>query len=109
MNVSGGQCGVLPSKRLEHVLGDYVRAGDVGAPGGEVPPGLGEAVDRFCALAEAGNFYEFIPYRGTEQSGGTQEFVARFNVLLERCVAEAKSIGANGPSRRNGEADGSLA
>jgi hypothetical protein len=77
----------VPTARLERVLRDYFRPGDVGAPQTDPPIGIRGDVDKLCSLAEDGHFYEVIAYRGSEQSRGTQEFVARFNVALDRCVA----------------------
>lgn len=81
----------VPAEQLEHVLGDHFTAGEVGAPAGEAAPALRAEVEQLCELAEAGVFYEVIPYRGREQSRGTQEFAARFNALLQRCASEPSS------------------
>ena len=80
--------GEVPAGKLEQVLRDYFRPGDVGATRSDPEIGLSIEVAKFCELAESGHFYEVIPYRGSEQARGTEEFVARFNAALDRCVAE---------------------
>jgi hypothetical protein len=62
----------VPMARLEPVLRDYFRPGDVGAPESEPSTGIRGDVDNLCTLAEKGHFYEVIAYRGSEQSRGTQ-------------------------------------
>ena len=77
----------VPPGRLEVVFRDRARPGDVGAGADEQDGGVRADVEKFCDLARTGHFYEAIPYRGSEQSHGTQEFVARCHVMFDRCVA----------------------
>lgn len=78
----------VPATELEQVLSDHFRAGDIGAKRDQANVGVRVEVKRFYELARRGHFYEAIPYRGRERSRGTQEFVARWKVALDRCVAE---------------------
>jgi hypothetical protein len=79
---------LVPVGELKHVLGDHLRAGDFGATADEQPATLRIEVERFYELARQGYFYEETSSRGREQSRGTQEFVARWTVALDRCVTE---------------------
>lgn len=86
--------GQVPCAHLEQVLGNHFRPGDVGAPRSEPPSGIRGDVEKLCALAGMGHFYEEVPCRGREQSSGTHEFTARVNVALARCVAERETTPA---------------
>jgi hypothetical protein len=86
----------VPANRLESVLHDHARPGDIGARSDEPEPSLRSDVEQFCQLARTGHYFEEIPYRGSEQSRGTYEFVARCSVLFDRCIAE----GERTPNRR---------
>lgn len=70
-------------------LSGYASASDVGARVGEIEPALRARVERFCNHARQGHFRDEVPYRGVEESRGTQEFVARCRMYFERCVAAA--------------------
>lgn len=78
----------VPAARLETVFRDHARPGDIGAKRDQPEDSVLAEVGKFCDLARTGHFYEPIPYRGSEQSRGAQEFVARCNVLFDRCVEE---------------------
>jgi hypothetical protein len=78
----------VPATRLESVFRDRAHPGDIGARQDEPVDEVHVEVKKFCDLARKGHFYEPVPYRGSEQSRGTQEFVARCNVLFNRCVEE---------------------
>jgi hypothetical protein len=80
----------VPATRLESIFRDRARPGDIGAKQDEAEESLRSEVEKFCGLAGQGHFHEAIPYSGSEQSRGTQEFVARCNVLFGRCVTEGE-------------------
>jgi hypothetical protein len=77
----------VPVVRLERVFRDYVRPGQIGASKEQAEQGLLANVEKFYGLARRGHFYEEIPYRGSQQSRGTELFVARCNALFDRSVA----------------------
>jgi len=77
----------VPVARLERVFRDYVRPGQIGASKEQAEQGLLANVEKFYGLARRGHFYEEIPYRGSQQSRGTEFFVAQCNALFDRSVA----------------------
>ncbi len=81
----------VPAEKLERVLRDHFQPGAMGAKRDDTHTSLLIEVIKFCELAESGHFHEVIPYRGSEQSRATEEFVARFNAALDRCMAERGS------------------
>jgi hypothetical protein len=86
--------GEVSAQRLEHVLGDHLRAADVGAPKQAPRQGVLAVVERFCSLAMRGHYCEQVDYRGGQRSAGTEQFVARFRALLDRCLSESATADA---------------
>jgi len=81
----------VPASQLESVCRDYFFAGDIGGVSTHVELDLCAAVHRFCRFSKAGHFYEYMDYRGSEQSDGTHNFCARCQSTFERCVAESET------------------
>ncbi len=81
--------GEVPVHRLAAVFRDYVRPGDIGATRDQLRLEALALVTKFCNLAERGHFYEEAAYRGSQQSRGTQLFVAQFAALIDRCVNDS--------------------
>ncbi|WP_372525654.1 hypothetical protein [Piscinibacter sp.] len=81
----------LPSAALPAMLGDFVQI-DVPVDVATEVPSLLEEVRRFHATSMSGKYYEAFPVNGkncTEQSNGTDAFIAEFDRLVARCVREA--------------------
>jgi hypothetical protein len=82
---------LLPSAGLPALLGDFVQI-DVPVDVATEVPSLLEEVRRFHATSMSGKYYEAFPVSGkncTEQSKGTDAFIAEFDRLVARCVREA--------------------
>lgn len=80
----------LPSAALPALLGDFVQI-DVPVDAATETPSLLEEARWFHATSMSGKYYEAFAVSGkncTEQSKGTDAFIAEFDRLVARCVRE---------------------
>jgi hypothetical protein len=83
---------LLPRKKLEEVLGDFVQLKEFSTTTPVAPPLLDE-VRKFHAASMAGAYYESFRVDSRncmEKSAGTEAFIAEFDRLMGKCLRAAE-------------------
>ena len=91
---------LVPNAGLPGLLGDFVEI-DALVDGATEVPSLLEEVRQFHAASLSGEYYEEFPVNGrnyTEQSKGTDAFIADLGRIVGRCIREA-DIDSRAPVR----------
>jgi len=84
---------LVPKTKLQALVGDYVNVDDV-AEASATPNALLDELQKFHVHSMAGRYFEDFEVNSrncTEQSRGTDAFIAEFKRLLRECISAADS------------------